>query len=107
MWRFACLESPPGRFFFVPPADSSKESAMSNSLSKRSRKRSRRVTRIGEDLIRGASKISEELGEPLRRTYYLLETGQLPAWKMGSRWYLRRSALVEHFHRLEQEARND
>ena len=66
----------------------------------------KKIARIGEDLIRGASSISEELGEPLRRTYYLLESGQLPAWKMGSRWYLRRSALVEHFHRLEQEARN-
>lgn len=64
------------------------------------------VARIGDDLIRGAAAIAQELGEPLRRAYYLLETSQLPAWKMGSRWYLRRSALVEHFHRLEQEARN-
>ena len=62
---------------------------------------------IGEDLIRGASNISEELGEPLRRIYYLLESGQLPAWKMGSRWYLRRSALLEHFQRLEQGGLDD
>ena len=62
--------------------------------------------RIGEDLIRGAAAISDELGEPLRRTYYLLESGQLPAWKMGSRWYARRSALVAHFRRLETEGRN-
>ena len=75
---------------------------MSNSIIKHSRT----VTRIGEDLIRGASAISEELGEPLRRTYYLLESGQLPAWKMGSRWYARRSALVAHFRRLETEGRH-
>ena len=98
-----CLNSLPEALFLCASGRLSKrESAMSNSLSKNSR----RVPRISEDLIRGASNISEELGEPLRRTYYLLETGQLPAWKMGSRWYLRRSALVEHFDRLEQEASN-
>ncbi len=69
-------------------------------------KHSHTVARIGEDLIRGAAAISEELGEPLRRTYYLLESGQLPAWKMGSRWYVRRSALIAYFRRLETEGRH-
>ena len=62
--------------------------------------------RIGDDLIRGAAAIAEELREPLRRTYYMLEAGDLPAFRLAGRWYVRRSALIAYFQRLETEARN-
>ena len=34
----------------------------------------------------GATDIGEEIGKGRRATFYLLETGQLPAEKVGGRW---------------------
>ncbi len=57
---------------------------------------------LKDDLIVGAAKIAEFRGESERRTYHLLESGQLPgAFKMGGRWNLLKST---HMARLEQEA---
>jgi hypothetical protein len=53
--------------------------------------------RLGDDLIRGASAIAHELDEPVRRINYMLERGQLPARKVGGRWYASRSQLRAHF----------
>ena len=71
---------------------------------KNSNRISPKKKRIGDDLIRGAAAIAQELGEPLRRVYHLLETGQIPAFRLGGRWYVRRSSLRDHFDQLEQEA---
>ena len=62
--------------------------------------------RIGDDLICGASAIAEELGEPIRRIYYLLQHRKIPSFHLGGRWYARRSALREFFERLENDCHN-
>ena len=59
--------------------------------------------RIGDDLICGASAIAEELGEPTRRIYYLLQNRKIPCFHLGGRWYARRSALRDFFERLEMD----
>jgi hypothetical protein len=43
----------------------------------------------------GAKAIAEEIGRSVRQTYYLLETGQLPARKVGATWVAMRRRLCE------------
>jgi hypothetical protein len=45
------------------------------------------------DLIEGGQAIADYIGKDYRTTNYLLATGKLPAHKVGSRWYARRSKL--------------
>jgi hypothetical protein len=52
---------------------------------------------VGDDRLRGVSKIAEFLGESRRRTYYLLEKALIPAGKEGEQWIASRQALRE-FH---------
>ena len=59
---------------------------------------------LADDLLYGGAAIADERGETLRRTYYLLLTGQIPAFKLGGRWYARRSSLRAQIERLEREA---
>jgi hypothetical protein len=58
---------------------------------------------LAEDLIEGADKIGAELGLNRKRTYDLLEGEELrgAAFKMGGRWFARRSTLRKHIERLE------
>ena len=49
------------------------------------------------DLIWGAEAIAEQINRPVRTTFYLLETRQLPAKKCGGRWCASREALRQHF----------
>ena len=56
---------------------------------------------LAEDLIEGADKIGAELGLNRKRTFALLEGESLPAFKMGGRWFARRSTLRKHIERLE------
>ena len=58
--------------------------------------------RIGDDLIAGGPAIAAELGESTRRAYYLLEAGLLPGFRIGRRWYVRRTSLVAFIDRLER-----
>ncbi len=60
-------------------------------------------TRIGDDLIVGVRAIANELDETPRRIHHLLSTGQLPGFKLGGRWYCRRSRLAEFILELEQK----
>ncbi len=53
--------------------------------------------RLADDLLRGARAIADEIGDPLRRTRYLLERGHLPAKKVGNVWYGSKSRLREFF----------
>jgi hypothetical protein len=39
------------------------------------------------DLLRGAQAIAAYLKQSRRKTFYQLESGQLPAWKIGSVWH--------------------
>lgn len=55
---------------------------------------------LAEDTLRGVPAIAEHIGELIRRTYYLLERGYIPAGKLGSIWIASRRALREHYARL-------
>ena len=62
---------------------------------------------LAGDLLDGVPAIAAYLGTPLRRTYYLCETGQIPAFKMSpkaDKWQARKSTLNCHFAALEQAA---
>ena len=59
--------------------------------------------RIGDDLIVGVRAIACELDETPRRIHHLLSTGQLPGFKLGGRWYCRRTRLAEMIMELEQK----
>lgn len=52
---------------------------------------------LASDLLWGAAAIATELGVPLRKAFYLLETRQIPAKKLGGLWVGSRRALREHF----------
>ena len=39
------------------------------------------------ELLRGAKAIADYIGRPYRQTVYLLETKQLPAWKIAHQWH--------------------
>ena len=56
---------------------------------------------LGDDLVGGAEDIAAELRMSKRRTYHLLESGALPAFKLGGRWYIRPSTMKKHFAALE------
>ena len=53
--------------------------------------------RVADDAIWGAGPIGEEIGVPERRAFYLLETGQIPARKIGKYWVSSRRALRTRF----------
>ena len=59
--------------------------------------------RIGDDLIVGVRAIANELDETPRRIHHLLSTGQLPGFKLGGRWYCRRTRLAEMIVELERK----
>lgn len=67
---------------------------------------------VAKDLNRGAAAIRDVVFGPesgakgLRQTYRLLETGALPAFKLGDIWHMRTSTYLEHLNRLEREAAN-
>lgn len=48
-------------------------------------------------LIWGARSIAQELGVPLRRAWTLLQTGKLPARKIGKLWCVDRRVLAKFF----------
>ena len=45
------------------------------------------------DLLSGAQAIASFTGKNYRQTTYLLSTGQLPGYKIGSVWYGRKSKI--------------
>jgi hypothetical protein len=55
---------------------------------------------IPEDRLDGVAAIAEFIGEPPRRTNYLLERGILPAGKLGTRWVASKRRLTEHYTAL-------
>ena len=52
---------------------------------------------LSKDILKGASEIAEFIGENRRRVFYLCETQQIPAFKIGAIWHARRSALNRHY----------
>jgi hypothetical protein len=55
---------------------------------------------LASDLLRGVPAISKFLGEDERRTYYILETGQLPAGKIGQQWVASKRVLRERIAKI-------
>jgi hypothetical protein len=49
-----------------------------------------------DDLLWGAKAIADDLNIPLRRAFYLLEQGLIPASKIGSLWVAGRRKLRSH-----------
>lgn len=60
------------------------------------------AAKLADDLLDGAEEISRFTGWSKRRVFYLLEQGQLPGFKVGSKWCARRSTLTDHITRLER-----
>ena len=58
---------------------------------------------MNNDFLHGAKSIANFLGVPIRRAYYMLENGQIPAARIGDKWSARRSRLLEHY--AESEAK--
>ena len=59
---------------------------------------------IADDLIEGAVRIGQEVGFTPRRTFNLLERKLMPGFKIGGKWYARRSTLRNSLQRLEAGA---
>lgn len=52
---------------------------------------------LGNDLVWGVAAIATAIGRSERQTYHLLETGNLPARKLGGRYVSSRIGLRKHF----------
>jgi hypothetical protein len=52
---------------------------------------------IAADLLPGAQRIADFIGEPVQVTYYGLEKGYIPATKKGRLWIGSKSRLREHY----------
>lgn len=61
---------------------------------------------IGADTLEGAAQIATFLGKSVRQTNNLLETRQLPAFKLGKLWHMRKSTYRAFVERREAEALN-
>jgi hypothetical protein len=59
---------------------------------------------LAADTLEGAAAIAAFLGKTERQTNYLLERKQLPAFKLGGRWHMRRSTYAAFVIRLEAAA---
>jgi hypothetical protein len=59
--------------------------------------------KLANDILRGCPAIADYIGESPRQTYHLLETGQLPGFKMpnGREWRARKSTLNRHYEHLD------
>ena len=58
---------------------------------------------MSNDFLHGAKSIADFLDVPIRRAYYMLENGQIPAARIGDKWSARRSRLLEHYAEREAE----
>ncbi|MBZ9695509.1 DNA-binding protein [Mesorhizobium sp. CO1-1-9] len=54
------------------------------------------------DLVWGAEAIATVIKAKPRQTFHLLETGQIPAKKVGGRWVAERGKLIRFF--MDDEA---
>jgi hypothetical protein len=59
---------------------------------------------IADDMLRGAEAIGEYIGEDKRRTFYLLESQLIPAFKIGALWHMRKSSYQRYIEQLEAAA---
>jgi hypothetical protein len=59
---------------------------------------------VADDTHEGVAAIAALINKSERQVYYLCETGQIPAFKLGGKWHLRESTYREHLRRLEEQA---
>ncbi len=59
------------------------------------------MTDLKDDLLDSVDAIGEYIKKTPRQTYYLLERGLLPAFKLGGKWTARKSTLHRHIEQLE------
>lgn len=55
------------------------------------------MTDVQIDLVWGAASIGKEINQSARQTFYMLESGFLPAKKVGNRWVAERGKLRKFF----------
>ena len=55
---------------------------------------------LADDTLKGVVAIAAFLGEPVRRTSYLLERKLVPAGQVGRAWYASKRVLREHRERV-------
>ena len=60
-------------------------------------------TELTDDMLKGADAIAAFLGESKERVYRLLKNDaeQLGAFRMGGRWYLRKSTFLKRLEAFE------
>jgi hypothetical protein len=63
--------------------------------------------KLADDLMIGAKRIAAELGVSIRQAFHLLESGKIPAFKIGARWAARRSTLKAFVDDLEGAGKTD
>lgn len=51
----------------------------------------------GLDLVWGAAEIAKFIGRTPRATFHMLDSGELPAKKVGGRWVAERNKLISFF----------
>jgi hypothetical protein len=56
------------------------------------------------DAMAGTAAIAAHIGKTQNQTAYMLEKGQLPAFKLGGKWYMRRSTFDAFIAKLEAAA---
>lgn len=54
-------------------------------------------TRENLDLVWGAAEIAKLIGRTPRATFHMLDSGELPAKKVGGRWVAERNKLLSFF----------
>ena len=52
---------------------------------------------LADDNLDGANAIAAFIGQPRRRTIYLLECGYIPAGKIGNRWTASKRKIRAHY----------
>ena len=53
---------------------------------------------LAADILHGAQAIADYIGVDLRRAFYLLQNGYIPAVKTGATWTSTKSRLRRHFN---------
>ncbi len=59
---------------------------------------------LKNDLLRGAAALAAYTGWTLGQTYYLCESGQIPATKVGGKWLTRKSTITAYLDRRLAES---
>ena len=59
---------------------------------------------LANDMLHGAAEIAAFTRQTKRQVEHQLENNQLPAFKIGGRWRMRKSTYLRHIERLESEA---